>query len=532
MKFAAFLTASLTFLIPLSAQNDDGNFKRAFDNINKSVLKSQLGFLASDWTEGRETGSKGELLASDYIASILELYGVKPGGDNIRTTFTGLPAKTEKSWFQNYSLLKTSPGETQEMKIKSVDGNMVKTRSLVKGIDFSVNSVNQDVEIEAPVTFIGYGFKSEKLHYDDFSKLDLKGRFVLKIAGVPGFARKELSQAELAAALRESESVARRMGAAGIIEINPSSLVAGTKPVNMMPDPAPSESGPFSGLEWADYSLPGTKSTDDFLYFTITLKTADEILKGTGFELESYVRKMESQSVVRFPELKSKRIFVKLTVKSEIVRARNVIGVIEGKNPDQVIVVGAHYDHLGIHNGYIWNGADDNGSGTVGVMTIAKAIMETRIKPDKTIIIALWSAEEEGLLGSRYYVGNIDYPLRNLRLNVNLDMISRYISDNEQNKVNMIYTESYDVFRTITEQNLRDLGIDLDVNYQPSNDPPGGSDHRSFVAAGIPIMRFKPGHRELYHTPGDEVTTLNWDIMEKIVRITFSNIWYLANNNW
>jgi Zn-dependent M28 family amino/carboxypeptidase len=214
------------------------------------------------------------------------------------------------------------------------------------------------------------------------------------------------------------------------------------------------------------------------------------------------------------------------------VRVRNVIGVIEGNNPDQVIVLGAHYDHLGSANGYTWNGADDNGSGTVGVMTIAKAIMETGIKPEKTIIVALWTAEEEGLLGSRYYVENLPYPLKDIHLNVNFDMISRYISESDPKKVNMIYTESYPRFRTITEQNIKKYGIDLIVDFQPSMDPPGGSDHRSFVAKSIPVMRFKPGHREQYHTPADEISTVNWDIMEKIVKISFANIWELANSDW
>ena len=95
----------------------------------------------------------------------------------------------------------------------------------------------------------------------------------------------------------------------------------------------------------------------------------------------------------------------------------------------------------------------------------------------------------------------------------------------------MTYTTSLKGLKDITDSNLKKFGIDLEVNYQPSDDPPGGSDHRSFVEAGIPIMRFKPGHREEYHTPYDEVRTLNWDIMEKIVRISFANVWEMANRD-
>ena len=194
--------------------------------------------------------------------------------------------------------------------------------------------------------------------------------------------------------------------------------------------------------------------------------------------------------------------------------------------------MGAHYDHVGFGNGYIWNGADDNGSGSVGVMTIAKAIMATGEKPEISIVFAFWTAEEEGLLGSRYYVRNPDLPLANLKLNMNFDMISRYISDDEPNKVTMTYTSSFPLFRDITVRNLEKYGIELIVDYQPSSNPPGGTDHRSFVEAGIPIIRFKPGHREEYHTPMDETGTVDWDIMEKIIRICFLDAWDLANTKW
>ena len=206
----------------------------------------------------------------------------------------------------------------------------------------------------------------------------------------------------------------------------------------------------------------------------------------------------------------------------------NVVATVGSTDPDaEEIVVSAHYDSYRQSPG-----ADDNGSGTAGVMTIAKAIMATGKKPENTIIFALWTAEEEGLLGSRYYLKNLPFPVKNLKLNVNFDMISRYISDNDPNKVTMTYTSSYPLFMDMTVSNLEKIGIDLLIDYQPSADPPGGTDHRSFVEAGVPIMRFKPGHRDEYHTPMDESKTINWDIMEKIIKISFANVWELANTNW
>lgn len=535
MKFR-FLFISSLFLIctfSLYGQDKDTSINRAMNNINQAVLQAQLDFLASDWTEGRETGKRGEYLAADYIASLLKLYGVKPGGDYTgRKDLTNLQGKGEKTYFQNFILIKTTPDEEQIIKIRTTDGNTLKTIDLTKNIDFIMRPPDKGMEIEAPVVFVGYGFKNEKLRYDDFSKLDLKGRFILKLSGNPGFAKNVLSPSELSAASRESESTARKMGAIGIIEFNPNSTVVGSQPENEFLNMSPSENNRISGRPWADYSLPGKNSPETFIRITVSVKTANEILDGTGFILEDYIKRSESGTNNPLPPLMGKSIYLKTTVKEESIKVRNVIGVIEGKNPDQVIVLGAHYDHMGILNGYTWNGADDNGSGTVGVLTIAKATMETGNKPDKTLIFALWTAEEEGFLGSRYFVDNLTYPIKNLRLNINFDMISRYVSDNEPKKVAMIYTEAFPVFRIITEENLKIYGIDLDIDFQPSKDPPGGSDHRSFTAIGIPVMRFKPGHREEYHTPADETETVNWDIMEKIVKISFVNVWELANKDW
>lgn len=533
IKYLILCSLSIFLAFPLSGQNDNESFIKALNNINQSVLKAQLGFLASDWTEGRQAGEKGEYLASDYIASLLQLYGVQPGGDLSRER--GFPVqsrKPERTFFQNFFIIKTSPGDEQVMKIRTAEGSAVKTIDFSHNIDFSVRSADQGIEIDAPVVFAGYGFRNEKLRYDDFSKLDLKGKFILKLSGSPGFARESLNPSELSAAAREVEGIARKMGAVGIIEINTGSAFSGTRPGNEFLNMSPSEDNPLYGREWADYSLPGKNAQDFLPKIFISEKAANEILMGTGIILDEFIRKSESEPPATLPVIKGKSIYFKTTVREETVKVRNVIGVIEGKTPDQIIVLGAHYDHLGSANGYIWNGADDNGSGTVGVMTIAKAIMESGIKPSKTIIVALWSAEEEGLLGSKHYVENLQYPLSSLRLNVNFDMISRYVADDDPTKVSMIYTESFPAFRSITEENLKKYEIDLDVEYQPSKDPPGGSDHRSFVEAGVPVMRFKPGHREEYHTPADEISTIDWDIMEKVIKISFANIWQLANSSW
>jgi hypothetical protein len=529
--FLIFLAAYLLHHTDLSGQVTPK--EKGLQTITLDALKAQLGFLASDWTEGRMAGEKGEFISADYIASQLQLYGVKPAGDMNQTIkMRNNPEISGRTYFQNFVLLRTVPGEEQLFKLKTTDNQTIKTNSFMYDVDFTIKATSASIEIEAPVVFVGYGFKNEKLRYDDLGKQDIKGKFILKISGIPAFAREQITQTEINSADREIESIARNRGAVGIIEFNPDITIVGNPGIKDFNNMSPSEGISRPARVNAVYSIPGKKSADNLLRITISLKTANEILSGTEINIEDYIKKADTNTSYPFSEVTGKSIYLKSTCTTTPVAVRNVIGVIEGTIPDQVIVLGAHYDHLGMSNGYIWNGADDNGSGTVGVMTIAKAIIETRKKPEKTIIVALWTAEEEGQLGSRYYVQSLPFPLKNLKLNVNFDMISRYVRDDEPKQVTMTYTSSCPVFKDLTITNLKKFGIDLTVDYQPSADPPGGTDHRSFVAAGIPVMRFKPGHREEYHTPEDELSTINWDIMEKIVRISFANVWDLANSEW
>jgi len=503
---------------------------RGLKSINEDVIKAQMGFLASDWMEGRQSGDKGERMAGDYIASMLQLYGVKPSGD-LAGRGSGQDNQ-DRTYFQNFVLLKTLPGEEQVMQIRSAEGKSIKVTTLTRDVDFTIWATDPAYELTAPVVFAGYAYKNDQVRYNDFSKLDVKGKVVLKISGFPKFIADKMNPSERYAASVRMDSVIRAMGAAGIIEFNPAARVVGRPELPDYLNMSPAEGPQRPGRPRAYYSIPGKQINDAPKRAVISVKSANEILRGSGINLEDYISKADNNQAVSLPPAANKEIYIKTNVITSQVAVRNVIGIIEGKKKDEVIVLGAHYDHVGMGNGFIWNGADDNASGTVGIMTIAKAIMESGVKPEKTVIIALWTSEEEGLHGSRYYLDNLEFPLTNIKLNLNYDMISRYITDSEQTKVTMTYTDKFPFFKDMTAANLNKYGIDLLVDYQPSNDPPGGTDHRSFVAKGIPVMRFKPGHREEYHKPADEISTINWDIMEKIIKIGFLNIWQLSNSEW
>jgi hypothetical protein len=530
-KLLLFFTFSLCTISCILSQTSAT--EKGLQAITSEAIKAQLGFLSSDLTEGRLAGEKGEYLSGAYIASILQIYGVKPAGDLINTAGGQTdPEKNERSYFQNFVLLKTVIGDEQILKIKSSDGIAVRTTDLTWNVDFLLRPSDQTVEIESPVIFAGYGYKNDSLLYNDLSKLDVRGKFILKISGVPLFIKTRLSKEESASIRNEMEARYKAMGALGILEFDPESLVTGRPDRKDFMNLSPSENNPYQEKLYARYTIPGKKNSDNLIKVSISVKTANEILKGTGIILEDYIRKADRNEKVLIPNISGRSIYLKTSVKTTQLAVRNILGMIEGKNPDKYILLGAHYDHLGISNGYIWNGADDNASGTVGVMTIAKAIMATGEKPEYTIVFALWTAEEEGLLGSHYYIRSLPAPAESIVMNMNFDMISRYISEEEPLKATMTYTASHPKFREITAANIKKYGINLLIDYQPSENPPGGTDHRSFVEAGIPVIRFKPGHREEYHTPSDESGTIDWDIMEKIIKISFADTWELANSKW
>lgn len=531
LKYILPLTYFLICLFPAYTQETPE--EKGMKAITTDAIRAQLRFLASDWTEGREAGEKGEYLAGDYIASMLQVYGVKPAGDYIYRTGQSWPQKSgERSYFQNFTLIKTFPGSEHKLKFISGNGDETRTITFSPNVDFSVRPLFRSVEITAPVVFAGYAFKNEKTGFNDFRNTDIKGKFILKISGYPDFVEKILTPSEINSSAADLERYAREMGAAGIIEFNPEIFVAGKPEMKEFNNSSPSENYNLHRRFPARYSLPGKTFPEEMIRITISAGAAAEILKGSGISISGYMNKADENNKYVIPQLNGRSLsFVTSSVSSQVA-VRNIIGIIEGNKSDEIIAIGAHYDHMGMEDGYIWNGADDNASGTTGILTLAKALTATGKKPDKTIVIALWSSEEVGLLGSRYFVRNHTFPEKSIRLNLNFDMISRYISGENKKGVDMTYTASYPIFKEITEENLKKFGIDLEVNYQPSDNPPGGSDHRSFVEAGIPVMRFKPGHREEYHTPYDEFKTIDWDIMEKIIRISFANIWELANSNW
>ena len=550
MKKAAHFLLIFTivsFIAPVHAQDAK---QKGLDAITQQAVKGQLDFLASDWTEGRATGTPGAYMAADYIASLFKVYGLQPAGDmeferpTRAERMAGKRPASYRTFYQSFNLIETRAGKDHELSLTETTSGGSRTLNFTYQTDFSVQASGVSTELELPIVFVGYGLTDEENGYDDFKDVDVKDKIILRLSGYPGHTDETSKAYETMSSdwgrgrytlMRAKNNRASELGAAAVIEVNPGSDVGAAWADNL---PFRVNSGNYEGVKpRASYyetrmSLPGNELSSGTVRITVSDRVMSELVKGTGVDMEAFQEKVKSSLKPDSKALAGKKLRVKTTVDSKLIRARNVVGVLPGKDTTEIIVVGGHYDHLGIHDGWIWNGADDNGSGTVGVMSIAKACMATGEKPEKTIVFCAWTGEEKGLLGSKYFA---DHPYNDAKmiLNLNYDMISRdNTNDSLGNMCSMNYTKAYSVLKDLTNNNIEEYDLDLDVAFRPAARPRGGSDHSSFSAKDIPIMYFMAGFPPEYHQPDDHLKLINWEKMTNIIRVGYLNIWDLANTEW
>lgn len=211
---------------------------------------------------------------------------------------------------------------------------------------------------------------------------------------------------------------------------------------------------------------------------------------------------------------------------------RNVLGYIEGKNKNEYVVMGAHYDHLGmdevLDGDKIYNGADDNASGVSAVLQIAKAFLASGEKPERTIVFALWDGEELGLLGSEYFMQTCPFA-SDIKGYVNFDMIGRNNDEQKPKYVVYFYTEAHPQFGEWLKSDIKTYGLGLEPNYRPWDKPIGGSDNASFAKRDVPVIWYHTDGHPDYHQPSDHTDKINWDKLVEITKAAYLNLWNLAN---
>lgn len=210
----------------------------------------------------------------------------------------------------------------------------------------------------------------------------------------------------------------------------------------------------------------------------------------------------------------------------------NVLGMIKGKKTDEYVIVGAHYDHLGVdkylEGDQIYNGADDNASGVSAVLQLAKAFKASGGQPLRTIIFAFWDGEERGLLGSEYFMDKCSFP-NQIKAYLNYDMIGRDNRPEQPNYFVYFYTSSHPAFGKWLKADIHKYKLDLQPDYRAWDNPVAGSDNASFATRKIPIVWFHTDGHPDYHKPTDHADKLNWDKIVEITKASYLIFWKLAN---
>lgn len=533
------LTFVLLLIGNLSVQGQ--SIDEALKTINEASLKGQLDFLASDWMEGRESETKGAYMAGDYIASMFQVFGIEPFGD-MEYIFPlagqrrmGLEAKP--SYFQKFNIIKYKLSDQQCFSLISEANGARFKKNFEYGIDYNLSGIETDTEIEAPVVFVGYGIKNDSLKYNDFARVNVRGKIILRLEGYPGFRDTTSSSYKKLKFLNlwnDKEKWALEAGAVGVINLTlyPNKDFGKARNLPFRYESGEIEADNFPEMYYDKKAVLATDSLQRSLpVIHISPRLQNELTALIKVDIYNFEQDAKNNLKQFSKEISGLKIGLKSGIKSELMTVRNVLGMIEGVNKNEFIVVGAHYDHLGKYSGYIFNGADDNGSGTVGMMSIARALKATGKKPEKTIIFAAWTAEEKGLLGSEYFVKNFQ-EVNRIVLNINFDMIGRNsVKDTVGNKCGMDYTSIYGGFQELSQKNVEKYDLNLDVKYKGTERPTGGSDYASFAEKNIPVISFMAAMHPDYHRPSDEVSKIEWKKMEYIIKLGFLNINEFANSD-
>ena len=460
--------------------------------ITMADLKKHLTIVAGPEMEGRETAMEGQRKAAAYLEAEYKKMGLKPGNGN--------------SYQANFPLYQL---ELVSSKL-SVNGRAF---TIDKDYATSVQNLPNGSQTHNEVVFVGYGITDSTRN--DYAGLDVKGKLVMMLEGSPTTTDAPANPRAAAVAMSRKMITARNNSAAGILIVtktfsNPSQRKGGMSLAKPGTEPAPA----FMISEEIASALLGRTAK-------LTIQQIAEVNKGV------YRSELKMTTDKRVNELESS----------------NVIAVLPGTDKaDEYVFITSHYDHEGIINGEIYYGADDDGSGTVSVLEIAEAFVAAKKKgdgPRRTIVFMNVSGEEKGLLGSRYYSEHPIFPLDKTTVDLNIDMVGRIDPTYKGDSMNYVYVIgddklSSDLTPITNEVNTKYSKMELDRRFNDPKDPNRfyyRSDHYNFAAKGVPVIFYFNGTHRDYHRPTDTVEKINFDLMEKRVKLIYHTAWVIANKD-
>ncbi|MFP4556985.1 MAG: M20/M25/M40 family metallo-hydrolase [Bacteroidales bacterium] len=464
--------------------------KKSFDSdITQSELFDHIDFLASDSLAGRKPGTPFDRVAAKYIKDIMEQSGLK------------LLAKNGYQFFEYID----------HQDVGSNNFMSVNKQSFHIGDDYNVMAFSSNDTLAAAVIFVGYGFDiaEDTLIWNDYSTVNVSGKWALILRGHPDEENEE-SLLEDYASDRYKAMLAKDQGAAGVI------LVSGKKH-------DPKDELVSAKNKTFDIGIPVVQ---------VSRNLANSILSASDnsiYEIE--------QKIINDHKPYSFIAGANVCARTDIVKkkrnSQNIVGMIEGKHPElknQYVVIGAHYDHIGMGGEgtssrmpdtlAVHNGADDNASGVAAILEIGQKFFKNQ--PDRSVVIVAFGAEELGLLGSKFFVDNPLFPIDSISAMINIDMLGRL--DEEQTLQVGGYKTSLEADTTLNKVN-----DDYNLNLALAPQGYGPSDHASFYSRNVPVLFFSTGPHTDYHTPNDDISMINFEGLVKTSNFIYDVASQIAN---
>ncbi len=462
------------------------------DSITKTELSKHVYHLASDELEGRRAGTEGALKAAHYIANEFISYGLLPHPDADHISHW-------EDYLQPFEFgAGVEMGEDNNLSLTIADESM----DFEAGKDFQTLPFSSADSVAGEIIFAGFGISAKDENYDDYDGVSLEGKIALIFQGSPDI-QDPHGILNRFATPRYKTIAAREAGASGLIIISQPGDEE-TQLMRLGTDRNPASSG-----------LP---------VINITTQVADKLLENSGYTSSSlYNKLLESRSPNSF-NLNNIQASIQTDLHPITAVCNNVIGYLPGNHPDkknEVVVIGAHYDHLGRggqgsmapNEEAIHYGADDNASGTAGLLELAQKFAAHGTKPDRSMLFIAFGAEEIGLIGSNYYVENPYTPNERTTAMINLDMIG-----NLRNRELIIFgVGSSPVWESLIESVPGYENFEIRTN----PDGLGPSDHASFYRKDIPVLFFHTGLHGDYHRPSDTADKINYEGLEQIAEYVY-----------
>jgi hypothetical protein len=493
------------------AQGQDKTAMKYAATITSEGASKRLNILASDAMEGRETGKPGANRAADYIKSQFQSFGLKApvNGSN----FQMLDLK-EKTILQRNVIVNSDPLEFLK-DYYVLPGSFDNTKKTFKNF-----------------VFVGYGIQSDD--YDDLTNLNLEGEVAVVLSGEP---TKDGVSLITGTTKMSDWSTSRSKKINALKAKNPDAIIMLNADMSRM-------QAAKAYFDRPGLILGGDKTSKTLIIYA-SKSAIDKLLSSSSKTLDTLTQQIiETKKAASFNF--SANMDVDLQTKLTPLEAKNVLGFLEGSDPklkNEILAITAHYDHLGVgEDGDVYNGADDDGSGTTGVLEIAEAFTKAKNEgngPKRSILFMTVVGEEKGLLGSEWYSEHPVFPLKNTITDLNIDMIGRVgdLYKGKEDSANYIYVIGSDklssTLKVINEKNNSIYThLTLDYKYDDPKDTERiyyRSDHYNFAKHGIPIIFFFNGTHEDYHKKTDEVKKINFPLLVKRAQLVFFDAWDLVN---